>query len=368
MSATASWIRKYWLELLWGLFAAVNLVVLMGLVAFETVPFHFVWVSLTLVYGYRMWQLRSTLYTLLGVCVATAFALGWVVTRGPQGVDELTEVPLMGAMFLAMVWHTERRRAAVEDVRRAAEREHAFVRDASHQLRTPITIARAHAELLRNGSGPSHDDLNILTEELSRLSTVAEGLLILASTQEFDSLVRTTIDPTDVIDCAGRRWTVSAERQWRFECDAAGTLSADRLRLDSALDALIENAVQATETGGRISVLCRAEGGYAVLEVSDSGIGIPEQFLPRVFDRFWSMRDVEAGVPRRTGLGLAIVKAIVEAHGGSVAVKSVVGVGTMFSMWIPGFEALTSARSSRELLGRKPAKMPETASRQRELV
>src|SRR5690348_6635633 len=100
MSATASWARRYWPELLWAVFATVNFVVLFELVEFETVPFHFVWVSLTLLYGFRVWGLTATLLTLGMVCVASTVTMGYVVTHGPQGIDELTEVPLMSAMFL----------------------------------------------------------------------------------------------------------------------------------------------------------------------------------------------------------------------------------------------------------------------------
>ena len=86
----------------------------------------------------------------------TGAALAWTVVRGNERLDELTEVPLMAAMFLAMVWHAHRRRTAIEETERMAESEHRllegqreFVRDASHELRTPIAVARGHAELIR---------------------------------------------------------------------------------------------------------------------------------------------------------------------------------------------------------------------------
>ena len=119
--------------------------------------------------------------------------------------------------------------------------------------------------------------------------------------------------------------------------EAAGTLRADRQRLDSALDALFENAVAATQEHDRIALLCSADGDRVIFEVSDSGIGIPADFLPKAFDRFSSIRDPDVDGMRRTGLGLSIVKAIAEAHGGSVAARSVVARGTTFALWIPGF-------------------------------
>jgi signal transduction histidine kinase len=337
MSVTASWARKYWLELLWVLFSGANLFVLVRLVDFETVPFHFIWISFALVYAYRTWEMRSTLLTLAGICVATGVGLGWVVTQGPQGPDELMEVPLMAGVFLAMVWHAQRRQAAVEELKLAAEREHEFVRDASHQLKTPITVARGFAQLIRDSPAPAKADIEVLVEELDRLARVADGLLVLAATRQYDSLARVAIELDDVVASSARRWRATASRRWEFECNAAGLLYADRLRLDSAVYALIENAVEATDENDRIAVVASAEGEVALIEISDSGIGIPEAFVPRIFDRFWTTGDpanVEAG---GTGLGLSIVKAIAEAHGGSVSVRSAVGVGTTFSLRIPNF-------------------------------
>ena len=144
----------------------------------ETVPFHYVWVSLTLVYGFRVWRIRTTLLTLGAVCVASMLTYGWVVIHGPQGVDELTEIPLMAAMFLAMVWHARRRQFALEEVRRASDREHDFVRDASHQLKTPIAVARGTADLIRRSGGEHFEqDMADLVEEIDRIGRIAEGLL-----------------------------------------------------------------------------------------------------------------------------------------------------------------------------------------------
>src|SRR5687767_2755577 len=115
MSDIASTLRRRWVEVAWGLFAAANVAVIVMLSHWETIPFHFVWVSLTLVYGIRVWRLRTTMVLLLVVMAVTGAALAWTIARGHHGPDELAEVPLMAAMFLAMVWHAERRRTATEE-------------------------------------------------------------------------------------------------------------------------------------------------------------------------------------------------------------------------------------------------------------
>ncbi len=242
MSATRSWARSHLPELLWVGCAAPNVAITVRVVDYETVPFHFVWVSLTLIYGWRVWRLRTTLAVLVAVCVATGLSLGWVVIRGPQGPDELTEVPLMGAMFLAMVWHAERRRSALRDVERAAAREREFVRAASHQLKTPIAVARGLASLVRDHAGEAAPapDLDDLLGELDRLSRLTEDLTLLAAAEQQDNLVCAEVDFEDLlVEAAARRWSRIEDRRWRVETCEGALTHADRDRLDASLDALL---------------------------------------------------------------------------------------------------------------------------------
>src|SRR5947209_379987 len=185
MSGTASTLRKHWVEVAWAAFAAINFAAMPFTGEWETVPFHFVWVSLTIVYGFRVWRPWPTVGALSGVVVVSGVALIGMSGRGQVATAELTEVPLMGAMFVAMVWHARRRHAALEELRRVTERERDFVRDASHELRTPITIARGHAELIRAAAGGDQTpaDVEIVLDELSRLERVAERLLLLAAVE-----------------------------------------------------------------------------------------------------------------------------------------------------------------------------------------
>jgi two-component system, OmpR family, sensor kinase len=332
-----SWARRHWLEVAWVTWAAGNIVATVLLSNYETVPFHFVWISLTLMYGYRIWRLETALAALAVVCVATGITLGWVVVHGPQGPDELTEVPLMALVFLAMVWHVERRRAAVLAVERAAAREREFVRAASHHIKTPIAIARALTSLMKtqaNGNGNGNRDLDDVIEELARLAGLADQMLLLASAEQHDALVRDDIDFEDlIVGAAARRWSRTEDRRWTI-APTDGILYGDRQRLDCVLDALLDNAVRATDVGDEIAIIGRAEGETAVIEISDTGVGIDQDSLPRVFERFWSGADPRTG-RRSTGLGLPIVKALVDAHGGEVAIAANTGGGTTVTIRLP---------------------------------
>jgi signal transduction histidine kinase len=346
VSDIASTLRRRWVEIAWATFAAANVAVIVMLRDWETIPFHFVWVSLTIVYGFRVWRLRTTMVLLLVVMAVTGAALAWTVARGNERLDELTEVPLMAAMFVAMVWHAHRRRAAIEETERLAESEHRllegqreFVRDASHELRTPITVARGHAELIRDSgvNGQVASDARVVLDELGRLARLSERLLILTAADDPGFLSRAEIDVEPLVVGLMRRWSPTAERAWRVRVTAEGTVRADRERLETALDALMENAVKATDEGSAILVGSRADGHRLLLEVTDEGRGIGAENLHRIFEPFSKIEPDRARKNGGTGLGLSIAKAIVDAHGGSIAVDSAEGHGTTFRISLPGF-------------------------------
>ena len=328
-------VRRYWPELLWVAFAAANLAVMMALDEWQTVPFHLVWVSLTILYGFRVWPLAPMSVVLVIVGLTTG-ALLW----SGSGIDEMSEVPLMSAMFLAMVWHARRREAALSAANAAAERERDFIRDASHLLRTPITVARGHAELAAaSADGQDAQDLGVVVDELGRLSRISNRLLLLASAEHpgFQRTQRVVL--AELVDSTVRRWRVASDRDLRADVQAGGTVDVDEERLVAALDALVENAVKATAPGDRIVVRTRAEDGTAVLEVADTGTGIPADAVDHVFDRFVRQPHPSGG----TGLGLPIVKAIVEAHGGTASVISTPGEGTTVCLRLPGYVAAADA-------------------------
>jgi two-component system OmpR family sensor kinase len=346
VSAIASKLRSHWIEIAWGVFAAANVAVILVLGQWETIPFHFVWVSLTILYGFRVWRLRSTTILLVIVCLVTGAALAFSITRWHERPDEISEVPLMAAMFVAMVWHARRRQAAMEEARRRAESEHRvlegqreFVRDASHELRTPITVARGHAELIRSSTGDPQvaADADVVLDELRRLARISERLLLLAGAGHPGFLTTTVVPIEPLVVGMLRRWSPTAARRWRVDVEVEGTVLADRERLEIALDALIENAVEHTSEQALIEIVTRGADGALVVEVADTGPGIDPERLPHVFDRF-ARGDADRGRQNGgTGLGLAIVKAIAEAHGGSASIASDLGRGTTVQIRLPNF-------------------------------
>jgi signal transduction histidine kinase len=355
----AGWLRRYRVELLWGAFALANYAVMIASPAWETIPFHFVWISLTLVYGFRVWPVRATLLLLVCVMAATGASIGFDAFRGIELWGELTEVPLMAAMFLAMVWHARRRVDAqhiaeqqANERRAMLARQERFIHDASHELRTPVTIARGHLELLRGQIGKT-DEIEVALDELSRIDAITGRLLLLATVDQPDFVQPAKIELEPLLEDVFMRWSDVAPRLWRLGTLAPGWLHVDAGRLRVALDALLENAVKYTEPFAAIELSARRDGPTGVsIEVKDEGCGVPAPALARIFDRFARADPARTRSAGGVGLGLAIVDAIVKAHGGSCTVKSTAR-GAIFALHLPNF-APTASELARPPVGPLP--------------
>jgi len=318
-----------WVDVAWAVFSVANLAAILIFSRWETVPFHFIWITLTLLYGFRVWSTRPTAWVLAVVMVTTGAAIGWDVHRGAQSVDELNEVPLMAAMFWMMVWHAQRRLAAdnerdlvSEDNARLLTTQRRFLQDASHQLRTPITIALGHAELL--------------ARDLAGRAEARDIEVVVGAASEDPDFLRPEPVALDGFALeAFRKWMPTARRRWTLGHLDPVLVTADRERLGLAVDALLENAVRHTAEGEkiRLEVVRDHDGDTARLIVADGGDGIPPAELDRIFDRFRS--GTQLGGTRGTGLGLALVRAVARAHGGEVRVRSAPGKGSEFALVLP---------------------------------
>ncbi len=330
-------------ELLWAAFAAANYVAMIAWPSWETIPFHFVWISITLLYGFRVWAPRPTLIVLGCVMALTGFSIGLDAFHGIQLWGELFEVPLMAAMFLAMVWHARRRVDAqriaegrAEEHRLLLESQERFIHDASHELRTPVTIARGHLELLRSESGATAE-VEVALDELSRMDAIVARLLVLAVADEPDFVQLAEIELEPLLEDVFMRWSELAPRVWRLGPLAAGLLRVDADRLRAALDVLLENAVKYSTQGAAIELRARAcEPGEVLIEIEDEGCGVPPEALSRIFERFARADSARTRAAGGVGLGLAITDAIAKAHGGGCTVAST-GAGSIFALHLPGF-------------------------------
>jgi signal transduction histidine kinase len=332
--AIRSPLRRFGLEAAWAFLAVANVLVPRSGSEWKSVPFQLAWAAVTLLY---LAQSRRAAF-LVAMSLVTAGELAWTAMHEEPGLEQLSELPLMVILFAAVVWFAARQQARTDALRAAAEHEREFLRDASHQLRTPITIARGHVELIRDAALAEETaaDADVVLEALDRLSRLSDRLLLLAAAETPSFLSFEPLELERVVGETARRWRAAADRHWVVETTSRGVVVADRERLATALDALIENAVKFTSPDDTITIAAGATGSRAVLEIHDTGAGIAEWDLGRIFGRF-----VRGTVARTagTGLGLAIVQAIVAAHGGAVAVSSTARSGTRFRVELPRFTA-----------------------------
>jgi signal transduction histidine kinase len=283
---------------------------------------------------------------MVAMCVTTFAAIGADVLRGTQPADELTEVPLMAALFWVMMWHGRRRQAADEQLIRVSEEnerlltnQRRFLQDASHQLKTPITIALGHSELLARKLASQQDkrDIHVVVGELNRLRSLSDRLLLIATSANPDFLRPEPVELDHFIADVLLRWRPAADRCWQLGTLDPAIALADAERLGLAVDALLENAVQHTEPDDliRLSVVASDDGSRrACLIVQDSGTGIAADDLPHVFERFSTGSPAITG-RRGTGLGLSLVQAVAQGHGGEVRAASVPGLGSKFEIILP---------------------------------
>ena len=212
--------------------------------------------------------------------------------------------------------------------------QRSFVSDASHELRTPITIVRGHLELLGDDPQERRETVALVTDELDRMSRFVDDLLVLAKAERDDFLRVGELELGAFTEELLDKTVALGRRRWRLAARGETTLVADRQRLTQAMMGLAQNAVQHTGEDGEIAIGTAVDGDEAHLWVRDSGPGIPRSDQARIFERFARA----SGSRRRSegaGLGLSIVRAIAEAHGGRVELDSRPGAGATFTIVIP---------------------------------
>jgi two-component system OmpR family sensor kinase len=339
MWATVSSRPEGWVAPAWAAFATLNIVLMWAFPGLETVPFHLAWISLALAYGLTQWTLSVTFTVCAVLTVATGMPLAQRAHSGVIAIEEISEIPLMALLFLVMVVHVRRRSAALTEAHLAADRERVardiqkrFVRLASHELRTPITVARGYTELLDEDFHDHHvrEDLRVVLDELDKLERIADRLLALALANQVFELDTEVVDMAVLMRRVARRWEPVARRPVYVEV-APVRVQGDEERLETALDCLLDNALLHGEGGSVLFLRVYQDGVWTVIEVEDDGPGITAERRAALLGG----RDLPPESPRGSGLGLTIVRAVVHAHGGRFALNTPPSGGLCATLRLP---------------------------------
>jgi signal transduction histidine kinase len=245
----------------------------------------------------------------------------------------------IGALLIAAGswWVAGRSMAPAQE---AWEKQQTFVANASHELRSPLTVLRASAEVAQRGLDPSdarNELLEDILQEVDHMARLVDDLLLLS---RLDAgrlmLAHERIELAPVLEDLGRKIGRLAETgsiQLEVAAPAGLAVLADRTRLRQVLLILLDNAIHHTPGGGRVSLTARSSGRRVEITVTDTGEGIKAADLPHVFERFY--RSTGNGDAEGAGLGLAIAKGLTEAQGGTIELLPLPGIGTSARLILP---------------------------------
>jgi heavy metal sensor kinase len=258
-----------------------------------------------------------------------------------ENLSERLDVPNTGDQLQRL---SETLNAMLARLASSVRRMKQFTADASHELRAPVSLIRTTAEVaVQRRDRPAAEYLQALDEvleESERTSQVVDSLMLLARADSGREVVDwAPADMESIVHGAAEQGEkLARNRGVKFSSRLTQTpleLQADAEALRRALLILIDNAVKYTPAGGEVNVELDAQNGFAVVSVADTGIGISEDDMPHIFDRFWRADKARSREHGGAGLGLSIAKWIVEEHGGSIEVQSKPGKGSLFRVRIP---------------------------------
>ncbi|MBN1504540.1 MAG: HAMP domain-containing protein [Candidatus Eisenbacteria bacterium] len=232
----------------------------------------------------------------------------------------------------------------ISELRRLEKVRQDFVANISHELRTPVCSIKGYAETLLDGAlddrEHARDFLNIIHSDSERLARLIDDILDISRIESGG--LRMEPKPCSLGEILRRAVSAlekpAGEKRIRLTVDVPANLPAviaDQNRIDQVLSNLLDNALKYTESGGTVTVTARQHDGHVRVDVTDTGVGILEKDLTRVFERFYRVAGQQSSERAGTGLGLSIVKHIVQAHGGQVSAQSVYGRGSTFSFTLP---------------------------------
>jgi two-component system sensor histidine kinase BaeS len=298
-------------------------------------------------------QLRTTLTktTLIGAGIAVVIALlagalvaGWIrrplrrlieAVRRLEGGDRSARANLSAPGELGELAQAVDRMAS--SLEREDELRKALVSDVAHEIRTPVTVLQAECESMLDGvTKPTPERISSLHDEVLRLGRLVEDLEALSHAEAAGlRLERRRVDLADVANATAQLYRAqfgAAEVELDLRLTAA-FVEGDAARLGQIVRNLLVNALKFTPPGGRVELAVERSGGKAKLTVTDTGQGIPEEELARVFERFW--RGAGARHTEGSGVGLAVAFELAKAHSGQLEVESQEGEGSTFTLLIP---------------------------------
>jgi len=303
---------------------------------------------------------RDYFLSLLAIIPLTGL-LGWALAgRAIQPVNEVAQaaqkitgsnlslqIPLRGSgdeldhLIGSFNRMTTRLQESFEQIRR-------FSTDVSHELRTPLTAIRGQLEVaLFTAQTPEQyrDAMVNALEDVEQLSSIVRALLLLSQAESGQLVLqKTAFDLGGVAEDVVDQFQIPAEEKHvrlTARIDPGIVILADRTQIERLFSNLLSNAVKYTPAGGAVQVQVtlhknqRDERNWGRIEIEDTGVGIPAENLPHIFDRFYRVRNAETNLIQGLGLGLSFVAWIVKSHGGQIDVTSTVGAGTRFTVLLP---------------------------------
>lgn len=285
--------------------------------------------------------IQVLLVVLILASISAWFVLGKVlnplrnlaITASAISESDLSQrIPVTGTGEIAEI--ATRFNQMMDRLQKAFLSQQEFLKDASHELRTPITIIRGHLELMGNEAQEQQETLEIVFDELDRMNRIVHDLLLLAKVEHPDFLQLETIDLFLFTEELYTKVTALAPRHWQLQNQARGYFQGDRQRLTQAIVNLGENATQHTRESDEITLGSTVDDTHVYFWLEDTGSGIAKEDQERIFQRF-----ARASHSRRlsegAGLGLSIVMAIAQTLGGRVEVESELGKGAKFTLILP---------------------------------
>jgi signal transduction histidine kinase len=220
----------------------------------------------------------------------------------------------------------------LDRLERAFADQRDFLDDAGHELRTPLTIVRGHLETLEDDPAARQRTVELVLDEVKRMSRMVDDLILLAQSNEPDFLRVDAVDVSALTNDLHEKARALGERDWRIDAVGRGIIVADGQRLTQAVMQLAQNAVEHTAEGDEIALGSAVSARGAQFWVRDTGTGVAADDRERIFERLERGRNATRG---GAGLGLAIVSAIARAHGGRAELVGDAVPGAKFSITVP---------------------------------